>query len=191
MPEMQIVEAAVAACRGDGGANLLGLLMGALSSRLLPLVLGVSLLGAAVLRRSVTLGLSVLAGGLAGALTDPLNHYVLKPLFARPRPCHLDPAVALFQCGSGFSLPSSHAANGLAVAVAILVAVRPPLRLALPILLLGAAVGVSRVFLGVHYPSDVLAGWAVGLVLGWVAGTLARALARRFSSRLALPGGGA
>ena len=56
-----------------------------------------------------------------------------------------------------FSFPSGHAAAGLAVALPIAVAIGGLLGAA--VLLFGLAVGVSRCYLGVHYPGDVLMGW--------------------------------
>ena len=112
---------------------------------------------------------------LATILTDPLCHQVLKPLFARARPCQvMDAIVALENCGTGFSLPSNHAANGMSLAIAALLVWRPKVQEGLPVLLFGMCVGLSRVFVGVHYPSDVLAGWTVGLVMGAVAAWVVR-----------------
>ncbi|MFW5741413.1 MAG: phosphatase PAP2 family protein [Myxococcota bacterium] len=74
----------------------------------------------------------------------------------------------------GFAFPSGHSMGSAATygAVAVIVAARYP-RWRLPLLALCAAivaaVGVSRAYLGVHYPSDVLAGWALGATLPlWV-----------------------
>lgn len=90
---------------------------------------------------------------------------VLKALFTRVRPCH-----ALGWCaplaGSAprdFSFPSGHAAG--AFAFAAFVALRVPRWGALA-LLFAALVAASRVVLGVHYPSDVVAGALLGAAVG-------------------------
>ncbi len=116
---------------------------------------------------------------LAAALTDPLCGLVLKPLFARPRPCHeLGDAVrTIAGCGGAFGMPSNHAANAAALATALGM-VRPRwLWAAVPAAL---AVGLSRIYLGKHYPSDVLAGWAVGAAAGALAASVAARLLRRW-----------
>jgi membrane-associated phospholipid phosphatase len=89
----------------------------------------------------------------------------LKALFVRPRPYDLDPSVELSrEVTSGF--PSGHAQ----MSVAFWGAVRSVLPKTLGFILLivmPLIVGLSRVYLGVHFPTDVFAGWALGLcVLG-------------------------
>jgi 4-amino-4-deoxy-L-arabinose transferase-like glycosyltransferase len=89
----------------------------------------------------------------------------LKHLCARPRPfLELDYVRELVGRGGSFSLPSSHTANWFAGAAVAFVYYRHSLRIMLP---LAALVGLSRIYVGVHYPSDVLAGALLGSILGW------------------------
>ena len=145
----------------------LGLAAQGLSHGALPALIFLGLFAWSLLRRGGQALRALLAAAAAFALCDPLNHYLLKAAFARPRPCHVEPALeTLVRCGAGLSFPSSHAANGVAVALALTLAARLPRRAALAVLSLGLLVGASRVFVGVHYPSDVAAGWAVGGLIG-------------------------
>ena len=89
----------------------------------------------------------------------------LKALFDRPRP-DLGSGQSPF---SGLAFPSGHAMSS-AILVAALVVLAWPSRWRLPVLVAGsiaaAVVGLSRLVLGAHYPSDVLGGWA--FALAWV-----------------------
>ena len=108
------------------------------------------------------LGVSIGTGDFLGTL--------IKSWVARPRPCQVLPAVQeLAGCGKMFSLPSNHAVN-TAAAAALLGMLFPKTRwIVVPLLLLG---GLSRVYIGAHYPTDVLAGWCLGGRLGATAGYL-------------------
>jgi undecaprenyl-diphosphatase len=86
--------------------------------------------------------------------------YGIKLAVDRPRP-HFDPLVRL---PSDPSFPSGHAATSFAGAT-MLAAYAP--RLAPLLYLLAAAIAFSRVYVGVHYPLDVLAGAALGTAVGW------------------------
>jgi undecaprenyl-diphosphatase len=87
---------------------------------------------------------------------------LLKLWVQRPRPCRTLEAVrVLVGCsGRSFSFPSSHATNTSAQALLFAYFYRP---LVVPLLFVVALVGYSRVYVGVHYPADVLAGFLVGL----------------------------
>jgi undecaprenyl-diphosphatase len=119
----------------------------------------------------VTALAAVLISILAVPLADALGNQ-LKVLIARPRPCHaLEGVRLLVNCSASFSLPSSHAVTSFAFAVPIALLTRPFLLLAwrLAPLVLAAAIAFSRPYLGVHYPSDILAGALLG---GGVGGML-------------------
>ena len=114
-----------------------------------------------------------LAGGLALGVAGDLGGYryvpafslalsfllaqVLKRFFSRPRPDLPVGINSLIQAPDRFSIPSGHATAALAIALPLALAL--PLTLGLPILFLGLAIGVTRCYLGVHYPGDVMAGW--------------------------------
>jgi len=104
---------------------------------------------------------------LSVTFADLFNHEVLKELFARYRPC--DPRSgligvrALFGEKTSFSFPSNHGANISALAVAISFYYRKWL---IPMILLAILISFTRVYVGVHYPLDVLAGAVVGVITG-------------------------
>jgi undecaprenyl-diphosphatase len=77
------------------------------------------------------------------------------------------------KCGGQFGFYSSHASNtiGLSVFVGLLLAHRITF---VGLLIWTVAVGYSRIYLGVHYPGDILAGWISGALIGWVAFKLLR-----------------
>jgi len=110
---------------------------------------------------------ALLTLGIAIAIADQISASVLKPLFDRVRPCFAHPDVVrlvLERQARSASMPSSHAANNFA---AVLVFWNLDRRLGLGMLLLAILVCLSRAYLGVHYPGDLLVGAALGAVSGW------------------------
>lgn len=109
-----------------------------------------------------TIGLLV----LTVIISDQLNSSVLKELFHRVRPCRaLEGIRMLVDCGGGYSFPSSHAVNNLAAAT-VIGHFYPRQRW----YWFGFAcmVAVSRPYVGVHYPSDILAGGLIGFLIGFL-----------------------
>lgn len=103
---------------------------------------------------------------IAGSFVVRIAYSILKEMIARERP---DAALQVVRA-SGYAMPSGHAA-GIAFVAALVVVMHPRWRL--HAMAVAAVVGWSRVALGVHYPTDVLAGWLLGGALGFACARLA------------------
>ena len=107
-------------------------------------------------------GAAVLAGL---ALEIICCNMVLKPLVARVRPCDVNTAVQLLIARpDDFSFPSGHTGASFAAAAALFADRN---RLWIPSLILALLIAFSRLYLYVHYPTDILAGAAIGMMAGW------------------------
>ena len=101
------------------------------------------------------------------ALVYLVGQFGLKDLIARARPCHLDQAVELLvKRPSSYSCPSTHTAWAFAAATSILLYFR---KSGICVMLVAALIGFSRLYLFVHFPTDVLFGAALGIVLAFLA----------------------
>jgi undecaprenyl-diphosphatase len=95
--------------------------------------------------------------------SDQISSFVVKPLFDRLRPCRtLEHVRLLVGCGGGKSFTSSHATNNFALAV-LVSHFYPKSRYWL--LTWATLVAFSRVYVGVHYPSDILGGAVLGSLI--------------------------
>ena len=105
------------------------------------------------------------------------GHFFLKPLFARPRPCDVNTAITiLVKRPHGHSFPSGHTASAFAAAFALWLQNR---KLGVPALVLAAFIAFTRLYLYVHFPTDVLGGLVLGLALGFFASWLVDRLANK------------
>ena len=101
----------------------------------------------------------------------------IKQRSARPRPClALQHVKAITGCGDAFSFPSNHAANSAAV-TAFLQSLYPRVGwIAWPLVVL---IGVSRIYTGAHYASDVVGGWLLGACMAWGFAALLRRIRKQ------------
>ncbi|HEY1788400.1 MAG TPA: glycosyltransferase family 39 protein [Verrucomicrobiae bacterium] len=100
---------------------------------------------------------------LGASLGNGLVVNTIKHAVHRPRPCMALPdVVERLGCTTSGSMPSAHAANWFAAAMIVFIFYRHKLWLIVPVLLMALGVSFSRVYCGVHYPGDVLAGAVLG-----------------------------
>jgi len=124
----------------------------------------------------------VLAFLLAAIVGSPILSLLLKGLFGRPRPEFASPATHV----TTSSFPSSHSMLSAVVYLtlgALLARTTTQFRYKLyfiaTALMITVLVGISRIYLGVHYPTDVLAGWSFGLIWALLCWLIARFLRNR------------
>jgi len=106
---------------------------------------------------------------IAIAIIDPTIYRVIKPLVGRLRPCQPESEIEWIRqivgCGGRYAFPSSHAANFFGAAFVIGAFYKSSRYYLLPIAFL---VSIGRIYLGVHYPSDVLGGFIYGIAVGLI-----------------------
>lgn len=110
---------------------------------------------------------SALAVPVAAVVAYVVNA-VVKVVVAEPRPCFAYPTNFLLEpcpAPSDYAFPSNHSVVVGAMAVALILVSR---RLAVVAAVAAAVMGFSRVYVGAHYPHDVLAGLLVGVIIGYV-----------------------
>lgn len=122
----------------------------------------------------VFIGLSIFAA-------DTISSKLIKDQVQRPRPCHVEsmqPDVILrVSCGSGYSFTSSHAANHFCIAAFMITVFGYVLRKWKYVWWLWAVlISVAQVYVGVHYPLDVIGGGLLGVIIGFSMGTLCKHL---------------
>lgn len=130
----------------------------------------------------ILLGIMLTKGGRRGRIaavgllililvTDQVNSKIIKEIVHRIRPCNVLPNVRTPLGFNGtFSFPSSHAVNNFAAAFFIYI-LFPNLKWAL--FITASLIAISRVYVGVHYPSDILGGAIIGSAFGYVFGIAA------------------
>jgi len=139
----------------------------------------------------ILLGISITKGGRRGKIaaigvlllilvTDQFAAKVLKEIFERIRPCNALPDVRTpLGCNGTFSFPSNHAVNNFAAAVFFYL-LFPRLKWAL--FIAASLVAISRLYVGLHYPSDIAGGAIIGSVFGYLFGIAALKIDERLKN---------
>lgn len=92
-----------------------------------------------------------------------IGNLILKNIFARPRPCDIDAAVQLLiSRPHGHSFPSGHSINSMVAAVALFLNNK---KIGIPAVIIATLIGFSRMYLFVHFPTDVLAGFGIAILV--------------------------
>ncbi len=109
------------------------------------------------------------------SLTDIISSKIIKPLVARPRPC-MDEIFSmkvrlLASCGANGSFTSSHAANHFGIAMFLFITLKhfSP-KFIYAVFVWAAVICYAQIYVGVHYPTDIIGGTLVGLFIGWITG---------------------
>jgi undecaprenyl-diphosphatase len=116
----------------------------------------------------------ILGAILTLVLTDQISSSFIKPFFERQRPCN-DPILMghvrllLNHCSGGYSFTSSHATNHFGFAVYVFITLRGLFKKWSYLFLIWAAiVSYAQVYVGVHYPLDIISGAIIGSSIGYV-----------------------
>ncbi len=120
--------------------------------------------------------LVLLAVALMVTVSDQLSN-LFKELVSRPRPSHEPFLSGVHHVngykGGAFGFYSAHASSNMAIAVFLIVVMTRPFRYFAALMLFYALfMSYTRIYLGVHYPGDILAGWLMGGILGLFFGKL-------------------
>lgn len=96
---------------------------------------------------------------------------ILKPLVKRIRPCHIEMASMLISKPRGYSFPSGHSMSSFCAATFLWQVKR---QWGIAAMILAFFIAFSRLYLYVHFPSDVLVGSIFGCLIGWGIGHMMR-----------------
>lgn len=132
-------------------------------------------------RRAQTWATGILILGLSMGLADFVAYRAVKVWVERDRPEAAGvPVILRTNSHSGWSFPSNHAANNFAMARTVQI-LAPAW--AIPAYIFAAIVAFSRVYVGVHYPLDVIAGGLIGLLCATLVGLIVERVRDRIARR--------
>lgn len=123
------------------------------------------------------------------ALADQITSSFMKPFFARLRPSQEPSLIGILHTvnnykGGLYGFASSHAANTFGVAMFLWLLFKGRYHWISVIFIWAAFMSYTRIYLGVHYPGDILVGMIIGLFCGWIGFLLSRFLTTRFGKQI-------
>ncbi len=132
--------------------------------------------------KKVWLPLLIIA--LTITIADQGSTHLFKNVFQRLRPCHNPELTPILYtplgCGGLYGFLSAHAANSFAISFLLIALLRDNYPWITPVMVVYAIfVSISRVYLGVHYPTDIMAGAVFGVLIGWFTFSLFRIINTR------------
>ena len=142
-----------------------------------------------IIKNNETMPLVLLTIGAAVccvAVTASVTNLIVKPMMERPRPCN-DPAIKYFVdtiyrlSAKDYSFFSAHAANTFGLALFVILLIRNK-ALTVALVLWSMVNCYSRIYLGFHYPLDILVGLAFGAMVGFIAYCIYLKVYRKFSA---------
>jgi undecaprenyl-diphosphatase len=121
---------------------------------------------------------AVILASLSVGMSDVVSSRIFKPTVQRPRPSHTEKLQDELHYakdsngndyrGGQFGFYSSHASNFAALSLFVLMALPRHYRLKTILIIATIVTSLSRIYLGVHFPTDILMGWFMGGTIGYV-----------------------
>lgn len=124
-----------------------------------------------------------LTASLSLAIEYILTNLFLKVVIARTRPFVVNDAIEVITKLPGdFSFPSGH--SGACFAVASVMCMLMPKKYGIPAIIIATLIALSRLYVGVHYPTDVLGGILIGCLTGFMANLIVKKLCKKKENTL-------
>jgi undecaprenyl-diphosphatase len=150
----------------SGQVQALDFFMSKISEPLTWILVGAVISVVAIRTKNSRLLKTIIAALISLAATDLLSFEVIKPIFARERPCwmlaHVNMVIG--RCGGSYGFTSNHAANSFAVWYVAARSLGMRSQASVIVLTLATMVSISRVYLGLHFVGDIAGGAILGII---------------------------